>query len=71
MNRYLKQRHLFFSAIAMAMGMLFFAMAIVVWNLIVVGWNSSSSSFFNIYQGTNNSTSTENLLFVDIQNVST
>ena len=54
----------------MAMGMLFFAMAIVVWNLIVVGWNSSSSSFFNIYQGTNNSTSTENLLFVDIQNVS-
>ena len=54
----------------MAMGMLFFAMTIVVWNLVVVGWNSRSSAFFNIYQGTTDSTSTENLLFVDIENVS-
>ena len=59
-----------FLAIAIAMGMLFFAVIIVVWNLVAIGWNDHSSGCYNIYESPVTSTSTENLLFVDIHNVS-
>ena len=52
------------------MGMLFFAVIIVVWNLVAIGWNDNSSACYNIYESPTTSTSTENLLFVDIHNVS-
>ena len=52
------------------MGMLFFAVIIVVWNLVTIGWSDDSSACYNIYESPTTSTSTENLLFVDIQKVS-
>ena len=52
------------------MGMLFFAVIIVVWNLVSIGWNDHSSGCYNIYESPATSSSTENLLFADIHNVS-
>ena len=54
----------------MAMGMLFFAVIIVVWNLVDMGWKNNSSTCYNIYGVPSNSTSSENLLFVGIEDVS-
>jgi len=66
LHQWLETTNILYIAIAIAMGMLFFAVIIVVWNLVSIGWNDHSSGCYNIYESPATSSSTENLLFVDI-----
>ena len=59
---------LLFTALAIAFGLLFIGVAIIIWNLIVIG-SEKQLSLPHIYKAQSNSESTENLILVDIAKV--
>ena len=59
---------IYFTALAIAFGLLFIGVAIIIWNLVVIG-SENRLNIPHIYKAQSNSESTESLILVDIAKV--
>ena len=59
---------IYFTALAIAFGLLFIGVAIIIWNLVVIG-SENRLNIPHIYKAQSNSESMESLILVDIAKV--
>ena len=59
---------IYFTALAIAFGLLFIGVAIIIWNLVVIG-SEKRLNIPHIYKAQSNSESMESLIVVDIAKV--